>query len=138
MNSIAFGRLPRLIYERCFWHNPVPDARNVVYLPQVEPMPTEQPRNPRGEAAFKCPDCGRFYMRQSCLKRHLSTECRKTPMFQCKICLGFFTYRHNLMSHMRIHTEGPQYSCGLCQMKFYRRDNLVDHKIKSHNIFPVT
>ncbi|XP_076621686.1 PR domain zinc finger protein 13-like [Colletes latitarsis] len=143
--------LTRIFYPPHYWpphpppppHTP-PEVMRPTYAPQPEPAPApwtnrfhgESGRNPRGEATYKCPDCGRFYMRHSCLTFHLRTECGKPPMFQCKICLGYFTYKHNLVSHMRIHTGSTQYKCDLCQKKFFRQDKLVEHKKKLHNVFP--
>ncbi|XP_058796148.1 zinc finger protein 836-like [Phymastichus coffea] len=38
----------------------------------------------RPEANFKCSNCNRVYLRQSCLKRHMRVECGKAPKYQCQ------------------------------------------------------
>lgn len=94
-------------------------------------------RTARGQSSFKCPNCNRFYMRASCLKRHLRMECGKAPNYQCRICLGRFTYKHNLAAHMKLHVEEPNYHCVLCPKKFYRRDKLAEHEKKYHMLFTI-
>lgn len=91
-------------------------------------------RTARGQSSYKCPNCSRFYMRASCLKRHLRVECGQTPKFQCRICQGWFKYKHNLAAHMKLHVEEPKHHCVLCPKKFYRRDKLVEHERKCHNV----
>ncbi|XP_034938656.1 protein tramtrack, beta isoform isoform X11 [Chelonus insularis] len=84
-------------------------------------------RTARGQTSFKCPNCNRFYMRSSCLRRHLRMECGKAPKYQCRFCNGKFTYKHNLTAHIKLHVEEPKHTCPLCQKKFYRRDKLAKH-----------
>ena len=92
-------------------------------------------RTARGQSSYKCPNCNRFYMRTSCLKRHLRVECGKAPKYQCRICQGWFKYKHNLVAHMKLHVEEPKHHCVLCPKKFYRRDKLAEHERKCHNLF---
>ncbi|KAI4484079.1 hypothetical protein M0804_007535 [Polistes exclamans] len=68
----------------------------------------------RGQSSYKCPNCDRFYMRISCLKRHLRVECGQEPQYQCQICQGWFKYKHNLSAHMKIHMEEPKHHCTIC------------------------
>lgn len=91
----------------------------------------------RGQSSYKCPNCDRFYMRTSCLKRHLRVECGQEPQYQCRICQGWFKYKHNLSAHMKLHMEEPKHHCTICPKKFYRRDKLVEHEKKAHKLFPV-
>ncbi|XP_015178593.1 PREDICTED: zinc finger protein 468-like [Polistes dominula] len=67
----------------------------------------------RGQSSYKCPNCDRYYMRTSCLKRHLRVECGQKPQYQCHICQGWFKYKHNLSAHMKIHMEEPKHHCSL-------------------------
>ncbi|XP_012261703.1 longitudinals lacking protein, isoforms A/B/D/L isoform X9 [Athalia rosae] len=92
-------------------------------------------RTARGQSTYKCPNCNRFYMRSSCLKRHLRVECGKAPKYQCPICQGWFKYKHNLVAHMKLHIEEPKHHCLLCPKKFYRRDKLVEHEKKFHHMY---
>ncbi|XP_017756817.1 PREDICTED: zinc finger protein 569-like [Eufriesea mexicana] len=102
------------------------DARN----PDIfEPVQT-----PRGQLKYKCPNCNRFYMRTSCLKRHLRVECGQAPKYRCNVCQGWFKHKHNLTSHIKLHVKQPSYHCDLCAKKFYRRDKLMNHQRKLHKI----
>ncbi|XP_076237930.1 zinc finger protein 131-like [Calliopsis andreniformis] len=127
-----------------YWLQPYPEIANVANVQQPEmALESEKQaynpvRNARGQSIYKCPNCSRFYMRNSCLKRHLRVECGQAPKYQCKICMGWFKYKHNLSAHMKLHCEEPKHHCNLCLKKFYRRDKLVEHQKKAHKIFPVT
>ncbi|KAK2584905.1 hypothetical protein KPH14_002501 [Odynerus spinipes] len=90
----------------------------------------------RGQSTYKCPNCDRFYMRTSCLKRHLRVECGQQPQYQCRICQGWFKYKHNLSAHMKLHMEEPKHHCTICPKKFYRRDKLVEHEKRAHRVYP--
>ncbi|XP_078043292.1 uncharacterized protein LOC144473360 [Augochlora pura] len=93
-------------------------------------------RTSRGQATYKCPNCGRHYMRNSCLKRHLRVECGKAPEYQCNMCQSWFKYKHALTEHLKLHLEEPKFQCELCFRKFYRRDKLAKHRKELHkNIF---
>lgn len=92
-------------------------------------------RTARGQMSYKCPNCSRFYKRESCLKRHIRVECGKAPKYQCRICFSWFKYKHNLTAHALIHNMDAQFQCDLCTKKFYRRDKLIEHKKKWHNVF---
>lgn len=94
-------------------------------------------RMTRGQLTYKCTNCNRSYMRMSCLKRHLRVECGQAPKYQCKICHGWFKYKHNLTAHWKMHVEEPKYNCDLCPKKFYRRDRLLEHQKRLHNILPM-
>lgn len=89
----------------------------------------------RGQMSYKCQNCNRFYMRLSCLRRHIRVECGKAPAHQCVKCQSWFKYKHNLQAHMRLHNEDPKHACHMCPKKFYRRDKLVEHEKKYHNLF---
>lgn len=107
-----------------------PIVTEVLDIVEHHPTTTDafQPvRAPRGQPSFKCPNCCRLYMRISCLKRHLRMECGKAPNYECRVCHGKFTYKHNLMAHMKLHVEDPKYKCAYCNKKFYRHDKLVKH-----------
>ncbi|XP_046829744.1 longitudinals lacking protein, isoforms A/B/D/L-like isoform X24 [Vespa crabro] len=91
----------------------------------------------RGQQSYKCPKCDRFYMRASCLRRHMRVECGQKPQYQCRICQGWFKYKHNLSAHMKLHMEEPKHHCIVCPRKFYRRDKLIEHEKRHKNILPI-
>ncbi|XP_060813985.1 zinc finger protein 32-like [Bombus pascuorum] len=67
-------------------------------------------------------------------QRHLRVECGQAPKYQCKICHGWFKYKHNLTAHWKLHVEEPKHNCDLCPKKFYRRDRLLEHQKRLHNL----
>ncbi|XP_023246032.1 early growth response protein 1-like [Copidosoma floridanum] len=93
-----------------------------IYMPS-----TSQLVNPQ-QAKFRCLNCGRQYMRLSCLKRHEKVECGQRPKLQCHICQNWFMYKHNLTAHLKQHVEEPTFACAFCPKKFYRRDKLITHE----------
>ncbi|KAK0073937.1 hypothetical protein PV326_012915, partial [Microctonus aethiopoides] len=106
----------------------VPEVLDIVEHHSTTTDAFQPVRAPRGQqSSFKCPNCCRLYMRTSCLKRHLRMECGKAPNYECRICHGRFTYKHNLTAHMKLHVEDPKYKCAYCNKKFYRHDKLVKH-----------
>ncbi|KAG7205746.1 hypothetical protein KM043_007695 [Ampulex compressa] len=121
-----------------YWLQLFPEApaqgrqTGLAYLPRGDQDVFQPVRTARGQSTYKCPNCNRFYMRTSCLKRHLRVECGQAPKYQCKICQGWFKYKHNLVAHMKHHIEEPKHHCDLCSKKFYRRDKLVEHQKKLH------
>ncbi|XP_015436083.1 PREDICTED: zinc finger protein 548-like [Dufourea novaeangliae] len=129
-----------------YWIQLQPQPRNTINVQRTE-MTSIESRNrnlfepihtPLGPSTYKCPNCSRFYLRMSCLKRHMRVECGKAPKYQCRICQGWFKYKHNMTAHMKLHFEEPKYHCDVCLKKFYRRDRLVEHQKRLHKIFPVT
>ncbi|KOX74702.1 Longitudinals lacking protein, isoform G [Melipona quadrifasciata] len=125
----------------CYWLL-CPTDRNTIEVQQAISVTSSsknrgifQPvQTTRGQLTYKCPNCNRFYMRMSCLKRHLRVECGQAPKYQCEICQGWFKYKHNLATHMKIHVEEPKHHCGLCPKRFHRRDKLLKHQKKLHKI----
>lgn len=47
-----------------------------------------------------CSQCGRVYMHQSSLLRHLRFECGIEPQFTCMVCERKFQYKGYLRKHM--------------------------------------
>ncbi|KAF7388415.1 hypothetical protein HZH68_012357 [Vespula germanica] len=81
----------------------------------------------RGQSSYKCPNCDRFYMRTSCLKRHLRVECGQEPQYQCRICQGWFKYKHNLSAHMKLHMEEPKHHCTISPLSSLYRAIVRSH-----------
>ncbi|XP_044581383.1 zinc finger protein 771-like [Cotesia glomerata] len=65
----------------------------------------------RAQSSHRCQNCGRVYLRATTLRRHMNMECGKAPMYQCRICHGKFTHKHNLAAHMKLHIEEPKFAC---------------------------
>nr|XP_033333398.1 zinc finger protein 12-like [Megalopta genalis] len=87
-----------------------------------------------GQSNYRCPNCGRYYMRSSCLQRHLRVECGQAPKYQCNVCQNWFKYKYNLTAHLQLHLEEPKFQCDICLRRFYRHDKLVKHRTIAHRI----
>ncbi|XP_014299622.2 zinc finger protein 468 isoform X1 [Microplitis demolitor] len=112
-----------------------------IYLPMRNSVP-EPTTTTRGQSSYKCPNCNRVYRRASCLRRHMRMECGKHPRYQCRICNGKFTYKHNLTAHMKLHVEEPKHTyefgllegydkkfiCGVCQRAYSTLQALQFHQ----------
>ncbi|PSN32893.1 hypothetical protein C0J52_13317 [Blattella germanica] len=53
------------------------------------------------EKLFKCPTCGKIYLHQRNLSRHVKLECGKEPMFQCPYCPHRSKRKFNIKLHIR-------------------------------------
>lgn len=49
----------------------------------------------------------------------------------CDFCGVFFRQKSNLMRHRRYHTGERKYKCSQCKLKFFRSDQLNDHRLYS-------
>jgi len=55
---------------------------------------------------FKCSTCGKNYLHQRSLWRHLTHECGKEPKFQCPYCPHRSKRKSNITKHVkRIHLK---------------------------------
>ncbi|WBA82800.1 C2H2-type zinc finger protein [Endozoicomonas sp. GU-1] len=75
--------------------------------------------------------CGKRYVRQEGLKRHLVSHTRQ-PQFKCTFesCEKVFAHKSSLKAHQRIHMGPKQFVCTVtaCGKRFRRRDTLEIHE----------
>lgn len=55
--------------------------------------------------AFTCDRCGNSYARPHSLNRHKRFECGVEPKFECPVCHKKSKHKHNLVLHMRTHSQ---------------------------------
>lgn len=77
-------------------------------------------------AKFSCPHCDHKFTRKHNLKSHLLIHTREKP-FSCSICSSKFRRLHDLKRHEKLHTGEKPYQCKNCGRKFARCDALVRH-----------
>ncbi|XP_044736228.1 zinc finger protein 239-like [Chrysoperla carnea] len=87
------------------------------------------------ERPFVCDNCGKAYISNSHLKRHINTTHSEVrPTYKCSICMLNLRSLTNLRKHQaRLHVNGRkyQYECDECQQGFYKKSQLNAH-IFSH------
>lgn len=90
---------------------------------------------------YQCITCGRCFIQNSHLQRHILTHKVsllhlqvhiKLKPFQCNICDQSFNMKKYLSSHLLRHGE-KKYACEVCQSLFKRQETLQKH-MKSHEI----
>lgn len=75
---------------------------------------------------FKCPQCEHSFSRKHNLKSHLLIHSTEKP-FHCSICTLKFRRLHDLKRHEKLHTGEKPHQCKNCGRKFSRLDALVRH-----------
>ncbi|XP_030611147.1 zinc finger protein 721-like [Archocentrus centrarchus] len=98
---------------------------------------------------FICSECGKQFLHNWSLQRHVRLQSRKRPSrflvsdgqskcsgvavqteekpFGCDICGQRFKLNVNLKVHMKVHTGEKPFSCNICQRKFRHQCNLKTH-----------
>ncbi|XP_074485847.1 uncharacterized protein LOC141764477 isoform X2 [Sebastes fasciatus] len=124
---------------------PEPEHSSSQEKPFEEPKQCQEPR--RLKKNYDCPTCGRVFLRNTALQRHLMIHLGKRP-FKCFICGRGFTQSGNLKTHMKVHKgELPNWTlvqeksppkesltvhvCGKCGMDFPQKQQLELHR-ESH------
>ncbi|KAK7058753.1 hypothetical protein SK128_019336, partial [Halocaridina rubra] len=79
---------------------------------------------------WECGICGKEFMHQYTLMRHLPTHTDERN-FRCNICGKAFRQMSTLSQHKATHSESRPYVCDLCQKTFGRVSTLISHK-KTH------
>ena len=98
----------------------------------------------------KCPVCEKHFKYDWSLHMHVKAfhseeEITKAKDFetltagssglQCSICNKLFTQRSDLKRHLRTHnSDAEKFKCDQCGELFNRKDNLVKHEQRLHNI----
>lgn len=83
----------------------------------------------------QCPFCSEKMLSRALLQRHMSTNHVDKLPFSCQIChRGFFT-QSGLQRHISDH-GAKRFTCQFCDMKFKRKQYLVQHLKSVHKVFP--
>lgn len=80
-------------------------------------------------------DCGRSYVNNSILKRHIQAFHNSEKKFQCSHCGKCLASRQNLKEHLYIHTGEKPYKCPYpgCTSTFRQGTHLSAHKRSEHS-----
>ncbi|KAE8742096.1 hypothetical protein FOCC_FOCC012370 [Frankliniella occidentalis] len=85
-----------------------------------------------GEHPFSCDVCGRSFVQNHSLTRHMRTHTGERP-YPCSTCGKAFIQNHSLTRHMRTHTGERPFSCTTCGRGFAEHHKLKSH-VKSHRL----
>ncbi|XP_063828736.1 zinc finger protein OZF-like [Ostrinia nubilalis] len=88
-----------------------------------------------GERPLKCELCTRSFCEVRALAHHMNFRHNKTDKFKCTVegCLCGFPSRPMLEYHIaKVHESCFKYPCDKCSRGFYRKNDLVRHKIGTH------
>ncbi|XP_027632266.1 zinc finger protein 114 [Tupaia chinensis] len=82
-------------------------------------------RTRTGVKSYKCLDCGKGFVYQSFLRRHMNIHSGEQP-YECKKCGKAFKYSLHLNKHLRKHAKS--YGCRECGKAFGKSSYLAVHK----------
>ncbi|XP_045625464.2 uncharacterized protein [Procambarus clarkii] len=87
------------------------------------------------ERNFRCNQCGKAFRQMSTLSQHKATHSESRP-YVCDICQKTFSRVSTLISHKKTHTEEKQHRCHICGKAFHQKGNLKNHLFTHTNERP--
>ncbi|XP_069354651.1 zinc finger protein Paris-like isoform X2 [Maniola hyperantus] len=86
------------------------------------------------EKKFKCQNCSELFRTMGNLRYHIMkwhSTIKET--YKCEHCIGTFSSKRSIMSHMATHTMSNQFACTICKKEFKRKCALKRH-LMTHGI----
>ncbi|CAL4228675.1 unnamed protein product [Meganyctiphanes norvegica] len=87
------------------------------------------------ERNFRCNQCGKAFRQMSTLSQHKATHSESRP-YVCDLCQKTFSRVSTLISHKKTHTEEKQHRCHVCGKAFHQKGNLKNHLFTHTNERP--
>ncbi|XP_064115583.1 zinc finger and SCAN domain-containing protein 12-like [Macrobrachium nipponense] len=87
------------------------------------------------ERNFRCNICGKAFRQMSTLSQHKATHSESRP-YVCDLCKKTFSRVSTLISHKKTHTEDKQHQCHICGKAFHQKGNLKNHLFTHTNERP--
>ena len=84
---------------------------------------------------FQCQICDKRFTRNWSLNQHIRSVHEGQKNHECNQCNKKFATSSSLRRHIKsVHQNVKNFNCDQCPKAFSRKINLVNHKIKDHNI----
>lgn len=96
------------------------------------PIHTKTFHTSRERQIFPCtfPACGRTYLSERTLLRHVRSEHTENPVrFPCTLCEKELKSRTHLARHIATHTTEKCYKCPTCGRTVATKENLKKHEV---------
>ncbi|XP_041969217.1 zinc finger protein 70-like, partial [Aricia agestis] len=87
------------------------------------------------ERNFRCGECAKSFRQQSTLTQHRAIHSADRP-YGCEICSKTFNRLSTLISHRKTHTGEKPYKCNICAKGFHQKGNLRNHMFTHTNERP--
>ncbi|KAM5133564.1 zinc finger protein 114 [Callospermophilus lateralis] len=87
-------------------------------------------RTNTGVKSYRCRECGRAFVYQSFLRRHMDIHTGEQP-YECEQCGKAFRYSLHLNKHLTKHIVSKNYACQECGKAFPKSSKLTAH-IRTH------
>ncbi|XP_046321964.1 zinc finger protein 114, partial [Marmota monax] len=88
-------------------------------------------RTNTGVKSYRCRECGRAFVYQSFLRRHMDIHIGEQP-YECQQCGKAFRYSLHLNKHLTKHIVSKNYACQECGKAFPKSSKLTSH-IRTHS-----
>ncbi|XP_059173377.1 zinc finger protein 37-like isoform X2 [Physella acuta] len=83
---------------------------------------------------FVCPKCSKKYSCETYLTYHISTIHTNRKFYDCHTCGKNFSFKHNLKTHMRLHSPLKLFCCEVCGQGFNYKASLQSHLKSKHKV----
>lgn len=106
---------------------PVPDDDGKVQVTPEQDANCVSKDFCNSEERFQCSLCGKYFLQQAQLYRHLLSHTGRQKPFTCDICGKRFTQSCHLKVHFRTHSGEKRFTCDVCGKCFAVKSNLKTH-----------